>query len=99
MNVASVVFGPCGDVLTRRELPPSFRLRWTARRKAEVVIAVETGILSLDEACGRYIISPEEFAAWKNDYARKGMESLRCNALKRQRDAAAEGAPDAMRHS
>ena len=49
MNVASVVFGPCGDVLTRRELPPSFRLRWTARRKAEVVIAVETGILSLDE--------------------------------------------------
>jgi hypothetical protein len=86
MIVASVVLGPCGDVLTRRELPASFRLRWTARRKAEVVIAVESGILALDEACERYIISPEEFLAWKNDYAHEGMESLRCNALKRQRD-------------
>jgi hypothetical protein len=83
MNAATLVVGPCGDVLTRRELPPTFRLRWTARRKAEVVIAVETGILSLNEACARYLISPEEFFTWKNDYARQGMESLRCNALKR----------------
>jgi hypothetical protein len=90
MSVASVVLGPCGDVLTRREMPASFRLRWTARRKAEVVIAVETGILSLNEACERYIISPEEFFAWKTDYAQEGMESLRCNALKRQRETAAD---------
>jgi hypothetical protein len=83
MNAATLVVGPCGDVLTHRELPPTFRLRWTARRKAEVVIAVETGILSLNEACARYLISPEEFFTWKNDYARQGMESLRCNALKR----------------
>ena len=86
MSVATIVVGPCGDVLTRREMPQNFRLRWTARRKAEVVIAVETGILSLNEACERYIISPEEFFVWKNDYARQGMESLRCSALKRQRE-------------
>jgi hypothetical protein len=98
MSVATIVVGPCGDVLTRREMPQNFRLRWTARRKAEVVIAVETGILSLNEACERYIISPEEFFTWKNDYAHEGMESLRCNALKRQRDAAdADGAK--LRHS
>jgi hypothetical protein len=38
---------------------------WIARRNAEEVAAVEGGLLTLDEACERYCLSLQEFAAWQ----------------------------------
>lgn len=35
-------------------LPPADTVRWVARRKAEVVTAVHSGMLSMREACQRY---------------------------------------------
>ena len=61
----SYVIGPNGDVLTKADLPPANTTRWVIRRKAEVVIAVRGGLLTLDDACRRYGLTTEEFAAWQ----------------------------------
>jgi hypothetical protein len=39
--------------------------RWVVRRKAAVVMAVLSGLITLEEACRRYQLSEEEFLAWK----------------------------------
>ena len=61
----SYVIGPNGDVITKADLPPPNTKRWVIRRKAEVVVAVRGGLLTLDDACSRYKLTPEEFAAWQ----------------------------------
>jgi Protein of unknown function (DUF1153) len=38
--------------------------RWTIRRKAVVVAAVRTGMITLEKACERYELSVEEFLTW-----------------------------------
>jgi hypothetical protein len=47
---------------------PSQETRWVWRRKAQVVTAVDSGVLSLDEACRRYEMSIEEFRSWQKTY-------------------------------
>ena len=44
------VIGPLGEPLTLDSLPPPSTTRWVVRRKAEVVSAVNGGLLSVDEA-------------------------------------------------
>jgi hypothetical protein len=58
-------------------LPPAGTRRWVARRKAQVVEAVLSGILRLDEALRRYELSIEEFSLWKRRFYRSGVEGLR----------------------
>ena len=58
-------------------LPPAGTRRWVARRKAQVVEAVQSGILRLDVALKRYELSIEEFSAWKRSFYRSGVEGLR----------------------
>lgn len=71
------VIGPIGEALTLEALPPPSTRRWVARRKAEVVAAVEGGLLSLDEACERYELSLQEFVAWQRAFDRAGLAGLR----------------------
>ena len=59
------VIGPLGEPLTLDSLPPPSTTRWVVRRKAEVVSAVNGGLLSVDEACERYGLTLEEFATWQ----------------------------------
>ena len=59
---------PDGGVLIPLNLPSPNTARWTARRKAEVVAAVEGGMLSIPEACRRYRLSPEEYLEWEHHY-------------------------------
>ena len=49
-------------------IPPANTVRWIARRKAEVVAAVQTGALSMMEACRRYRLSPEEYREWEQRF-------------------------------
>jgi transposase len=62
-------------------LPPKGTTRWVVRRKAEVVAAVNGGLLSFDEVCERYDISLEEFASWKRAVERSGMPGLRVTRI------------------
>jgi len=75
------VIGPLGEPLTIDSLPPSSTRRWVVRRKAEVVSAVNGGLLSVDEACARYSLSLEEFAGWQRAVDRSGMPGLRVTRI------------------
>ena len=44
------VIGPLGEPLTLDSLPPPSTTRWVVRRKAEVVAAVNGGLLTIDDA-------------------------------------------------
>lgn len=73
----SYVIGPNGDILTADDLPHPDIRRWVPRRKAEVIVAVGGGLLSLADACNRYGISSEEFHAWVSAYEQDGLPGLR----------------------
>jgi hypothetical protein len=78
--------GPFGEKLTLENLPPPDTLRWTIRRKAEVVSAVRGGLLTFDEACARYGLELEEFTGWQRAVARSGMAGLRVTRMQQYRD-------------
>lgn len=75
------VIGPLGEPLTLETLPAPGTSRWVVRRKAEVVAAVNGGLLSVDEACERYGLTLEEFATWQRAVDRSGMAGLRVTRI------------------
>lgn len=75
------VVGPLGEPLTLDTLPPPGTTRWVVRRKAEVVAAVNGGLLSVDEVCDRYDLTVEEFAGWQRAVDRSGMPGLRVTRI------------------
>ena len=58
------------------ELPSPDTKRWTARRKAGVLEAVLSGVISLEEACHRYDLSIGEFVSWRNAMQGHGVQGL-----------------------
>jgi hypothetical protein len=62
-------------------LPRSGPTRWGARTKAAVVIAVRSGVLSLSDACSRYMLSAEEFSQWEAAFDRDGVTGLQAKRL------------------
>lgn len=59
------------------ELPAPGTQRWIARRKAEVVAAVNAGLLTLDDACARWGLTVEELMSWQRGFSRHGVPGLR----------------------
>ena len=68
------------------DLPPSDTKRWVTRRKAVLVNAVRTGVISLEEVCRRYELSVEEFLAWERAIDTHGVPGLRVTRLQIYRD-------------
>lgn len=68
------------------DLPPPNTKRWVIRRKAEVVAAVRSGLISLDEACRRYTLSIEEFLSWQRLIESHGVPGLRVTRLQDYRE-------------
>ena len=58
-------------------LPPADTKRWSSRRKAAVVVATRTGVITREEACERYLLSDEELAGWEVAFDRSGIPGLR----------------------
>jgi hypothetical protein len=79
------VIGPQGMPLTCDSLPSPQIKRWVAGRKAEIVAAIQGGLLSLDEACNRYALSREEVVAWHVAYNRHGLNGLRAMRVQHYR--------------
>ena len=67
------VIGADGDIITRGSLPPSSTQHWRIRLKAKVVAAVESGLITLDEACAKYRMSVEEYFEWRRRVERSGL--------------------------
>lgn len=80
------VIGPLGEPLTLADLPPADTRRWVVRRKAEVVAAVNGGLLSIDEVLERYTLTLEEFASWQRAVDRSGMQGLRVTRIQHYRE-------------
>ncbi|MEQ1542351.1 MAG: DUF1153 domain-containing protein [Novosphingobium sp.] len=74
---AARIIGPFREVLTRDSLPPPNTTRWVASRKAQVVSAVQGGLLTLEEVMARYNLSLEEFYSWQRAMDRAGVSGLR----------------------
>lgn len=83
----AAVLGPLGEALTLETLPPANTSRWVPRRKAEVVAAVDGGLLTMDEALDRYGLSFEEFIGWQKAMDRNGIPGLRITRAQQYRDA------------
>jgi hypothetical protein len=68
------------------ELPAPDTTHWTARRKAAVVEAVRTGMISVQDACLRYELSIEEFLSWLRAIEKHGVYGLRATRVQIYRD-------------
>ena len=82
----AMLIGPLGEPLSLEALPSPGTTRWVVRRKAEVVAAVNGGLLTIDEVCERYNLTIEEFASWQRSVDRSGMQGLRVTRLQHYRD-------------
>jgi hypothetical protein len=63
------------------ELPSPNTRRWVARRKAAVVAALSSGMITVAEACRRYHMSEEELFAWQCAFENYGIPGLRAGRL------------------
>jgi hypothetical protein len=58
-------------------VPPVTTTRWIPRRKAQVVRAIEAGLLSPEEARRLYCLSEEELESWQRTLRQVGEPGLR----------------------
>jgi hypothetical protein len=79
------ILGFDGNPLTMADLPAPGTTRWVIRRKAAVVAAVHGGLLSLEEARSRYILTAEEFLAWQDSINHFGLSGLITEIQKQRR--------------
>ena len=66
-------------------LPPPDTKHWTARRKAAVVEAVRSGMITIEGVCRLYDLSVGEFLSWHNAMQRNGVQGLRITKLQNYR--------------
>lgn len=81
-----IATAPDGSPLTLSDLPPEGTRRWVASRKAVVVAAVRSGILSMEDACERYDLSMEEYLSWVQAYENHGANGLRATRVQHYRN-------------
>jgi hypothetical protein len=79
--------GPIGP-LTMSDLPSSATTYWVSRRKAEVLAAIDGGLLHARDACTRYRLSHEELVSWRAAVDRAGVPGLRITNLRGSRSEA-----------
>jgi hypothetical protein len=78
--------GGNGREISLADLPPRDTTRWVSRRKATVVAAVHSGLITLDDACRRYRLSVEEYLSWERTLQRHGVPGLRITHAQDYRD-------------
>jgi hypothetical protein len=82
---SKAVIGPNGTSLTIADLSAPHMGRWVIRRKAEVIVAVRGGLLSLEDACSRYTLTVEEFLSRQDSIDRHGFAGLRTTRTQQYR--------------
>jgi EAL domain-containing protein (putative c-di-GMP-specific phosphodiesterase class I) len=82
----SVTSSPRKELLLLDTLPPTDTKRWVPQRKAEVVAAVHSGLISVDYVCQRYNLTLEEFTGWQRAVDRGGLKARRIERTQFYRD-------------
>jgi len=67
------------------QLPPPNTQRWVKSRKLAVIKAIESGVITDEQACLRYNLSQEELDSWKRALNRFGPGALRTTHINRYR--------------
>ena len=67
------------------QLPPPNTQRWVKSRKLAVIKAIQTGVLTDEQACMRYSLSQEELDSWKSALDHYGPGALRTTHINRYR--------------
>lgn len=80
------VSGSNQEPLTLDSLPPPETYRWVPRLKAQVAAAVKAGLLTAEEACSRYGLSPEEFLSWQRAFDRLGLAGWQVARMQHYRE-------------
>jgi transposase-like protein len=65
--------------------------RWTAQRKAAIILEVLKGQISVPEACRKHGITQGEFRDWADEYHRGGVDALKVNKKGLEAEYRAEG--------
>jgi uncharacterized protein DUF1153 len=73
------------ETLLSEGLPPPNIRRWVVRSKAAVVVAVNSGKITLEQACELYQLSEEELLSWKHTFETYGLAGLRTTRLQQYR--------------
>jgi len=73
--------------MTRADLPPPETRRWVASRKATVVRAVLSGLISRESAQSTYALSDDEYMEWEQAIMQHGEDALKATALKHYRQS------------
>lgn len=81
---ASRTAKPAGQLLSLTDLPDA-DTRWVASRKQTVVLAVNQGLITRDEALSRYGLSGEEFDAWRHAHMVYGKAALKVTSISKYR--------------
>src|SRR6516165_9286927 len=74
-----------GYVLRDPGAAPQPKLKWTPKRKADVVKDVECGKKTIEDTLRQYQLSYEEFMAWKRDLDTHGQPGLRTTRVQQYR--------------
>ena len=77
--------GSDGSPLTITDLPAPGTKRWVIRRKAEVIAAVRGGLLSIEEACSRCMLTVDELLSWQSSLDQHGLAGLRTTRIQQYR--------------
>jgi Protein of unknown function (DUF1153) len=74
---------PANPARSKEDLapPPADTKRWSSRRKAAVILAMRSGVITRTEACERYTLSDEELAGWEAAFDQNGIPGLRTTRL------------------
>jgi hypothetical protein len=67
------------------QLPPPNTQRWVKSRKLAVIKAIQSGVISDEQACARYNLSQEELDSWKSALDHYGPGALRTTHINRYR--------------
>ena len=76
---------PDGSTMSRADLPDRTIRRWVASRKALIVRAVESDLITAEEACQWYRLSEEELISWRAAVADHGVRALRATSIQKYR--------------
>lgn len=73
------------ETLLREGLPPPDTRRWVVRRKAAIVVALRSGMITLELACQVYQLTEEELLSWKDAFETHGFAGLRTTRIQQYR--------------
>jgi len=64
-----------GDIIAPYDLPKP-NSRWNSQRKSVVVLAVQAGMVSLEDILNRYSMTQKEFRIWEEELRDNGASGL-----------------------